>query len=220
MDLYIGNKNYSSWSLRAWLMATKSNLTFNEINLTLDTDSFYQQLKSVSPSLKVPTLVDADITVWDSLSICEYLNDSYLAGSAWPQDSKQKAKARSIASEMHSGFNAVRSALPMNIRAKRYVELTDAVRKDIQRIDDIWSQQMAEFAPSSDQGSWLFGQWSIADMMFAPVVMRFITYGIEVSAASRAYMDHVVNCPEMQTWINAAKAETDIVAADEAGVEI
>lgn len=219
MDLYIGNKNYSSWSLRAWLMAAKSGVQFNEVLLQLDTDSFYQQLKAISPTLKVPTLVDGDIRVWDSLSICEYLNDTYLAGSAWPQDPKQKAKARSIASEMHSGFNAVRNALPMNIRARRYVELTDAVRKDIERIDAIWSAQMAEFAPSNSEGTWLFGQWSIADMMFAPVVMRFLTYDIEVSQASRAYMQHVISCPEIQAWINAAKAETEIVAADEAGID-
>lgn len=219
MDLYIGNKNYSSWSLRAWLMAEKSGVKFNEVLLQLDTDSFYQRLQAVSPTLKVPTLVDGNITVWDSLSICEYINDTYLAGTAWPQDPKQKAKARSLACEMHSGFNAVRNALPMNIRASRYVELTDTVRKDIERIDVIWSTQMTEFAPSQDKGSWLFGDWSIADIMFAPVVMRFITYGIEVSPPSRAYMDHLVSCKEMQAWITAAKAETEIVEADEAGID-
>jgi len=219
MDLYIGNKNYSSWSLRAWLMAAKSGVQFNEVLLQLDTDSFYQRLKTVSPTLKVPTLVDGNITVWDSLSICEYINDTYLSGTAWPQDPKQKAKARSLACEMHSGFSAVRNALPMNIRASRYVELTDVVCKDIERIDAIWSAQMAEFAPSNTKGTWLFGAWSIADMMFAPVVMRFITYGIEVSQASCAYMQHVISCPEMQAWINAAKAETEIVEADEAGVD-
>lgn len=219
MDLYIGNKNYSSWSLRAWLMAAKSGINFNEVLLQLDTDSFYQRLQAVSPTLKVPTLVDGNITVWDSLSICEYINDTYLSGTAWPQDPKQKAKARSLACEMHSGFNAVRNALPMNIRASRYVELTDAVRGDIARIDAIWSEQMAEFAPSNTEGTWLFGDWSIADMMFAPVVMRFLTYGIEVSQASRAYMQHVLSCPEMQMWINAAKAETEIVEADEAGID-
>lgn len=219
MDLYIGNKNYSSWSLRAWLMAAKSGVQFNEVLLQLDTDSFYQRLKTVSPTLKVPTLVDGNITVWDSLSICEYISDTYLSGTAWPQDPKQKAKAKSLACEMHSGFSAVRNALPMNIRASRYVELTDAVRKDIERIDAIWSAQMAEFAPSNTEGTWLFGAWSITDMMFAPVVMRFITYGIEVSQASRAYMQHVINCPEMQAWIIAAKAETEIVEADEAGID-
>ena len=219
MKLYIGNKNYSSWSLRAWLMAAKSGVKFDEVLLPLDTDSFYQQLQSISPTLKVPTLVDGDITVWDSLSICEYINDCYLSGTAWPQEPKQKAKARSLACEMHSSFHALRNALPMNIRAHRYVELTTAVRTDIERIDAIWSQQMAEFAPNKTQGAWLFGEWSIADMMFAPVVMRFFTYDIEVSKASRAYMEHLVNCPKMQAWITAAKAATEIVAIDEAGVD-
>ncbi|AAN53099.1 glutathione S-transferase family protein [Shewanella oneidensis MR-1] len=219
MKLYIGNKNYSSWSLRAWLMVKKSGIKFDEILLQLDTDSFYQQLQSISPTLKVPTLVDGDITVWDSLSICEYINDSYLSGTAWPQDPKQKAKARSLACEMHSGFNALRNALPMNIRARRYVELSPAVQQDIARVDSIWSQQMAEFAPCQTQGTWLFGQWSIADMMFAPVVMRFFTYEIEVSQASRAYMEYIMSQPQMQAWITAAKAETEIVEADEAGVD-
>lgn len=200
-------------------MAEKSGINFNEVLLQLDTANFYQRLQTVSPTLKVPTLVDGHITVWDSLSICEYINDTYLSGTAWPQEPTQKAKARSLACEMHSGFSAVRNALPMNIRASRYVELTAAVRRDIARIDAIWSTQMAEFAPSEDKGTWLFGDWSIADMMFAPVVMRFITYGIEVSQASQAYMQHVINCPEMQAWISAAKAETEIVAADEAGID-
>ncbi|MFG0456670.1 glutathione S-transferase family protein [Shewanella mangrovisoli] len=217
MELYIGNKNYSSWSLRAWLMAAKSGIQFDEILLQLDTESFYQRLKSISPTLKVPTLIDGNITVWDSLSICEYINDTYLSGSAWPQDPKQKAKARSFACEMHSGFHALRNALPMNIRAHRYVELSPTVLQDIARIDSIWSQQMAEFATA--QGTWLFGKWSIADMMFAPVVMRFFTYEIEVSQASRAYMEFIVSQPEMQAWIQAAKAETEIVDIDEAGVD-
>lgn len=219
MKLYIGNKNYSSWSLRAWLMAAKSGVKFDEVLLQLDTDSFYQQLQSISPTLKVPTLVDGDITVWDSLSICEYINDCYLSGAAWPQEPKQKAKARSLACEMHSGFHALRNALPMNIRTRRYVELSPAVQQDIARIDSIWSQQMTEFIPSQNQGTWLFGEWSIADMMFAPVVMRFFTYEIEVSQASRAYMEFIVSQPEMQAWITAAKAETEIVEADEAGVD-
>ncbi|BAJ03472.1 glutathione S-transferase family protein [Shewanella violacea] len=218
MQLYIGNKNYSSWSLRAWLMAAKSGIDFEEVMLKLDTPSFYQQLEGISPTLRVPTLVDGDVTVWDSLAICEYLNDTYLSGAAWPNEPKQKAKARSIANEMHSGFNAVRNELPMNIRATRCLQLSDAAKKDIKRIDEIWSQQMLEY-DTAETGAWLFGTWSIADMMFAPVVMRFRTYGIIVSDASRRYMAHVAECPTMQRWITDALKETDIVDADEAGVE-
>ena len=219
MQLYIGNKNYSSWSLRAWLMAAKSGVDFEEVILKLDTPSFYQQLSGISPTLRVPTLIDGDVTVWDSLAICEYLNDTYLAGEAWPSEPKQKAKARSIANEMHSGFNALRNELPMNIRATRCLQLSDAAKKDIKRIDEIWSQQMHEY-DTADTGGWLFGTWSIADMMFAPVVMRFRTYGIIVSDASRRYMAHVAECPTMQRWIADALKETHIVDADEAGVEL
>jgi glutathione S-transferase len=219
MKLYIGNKNYSSWSLRAWLMAAKAGLDFDEILLSLDTPSFYERLALVSPTLKVPTLVDGDVTVWDSLAICEYLNDTYLDGKAWPADPAHKARARAIACEMHSGFNALRSELPMNIRATRCVQLSDAARKDIQRIDAIWSEQMQLFS-QQDSGGWLFGDWSIADMMFAPVVMRFNTYGVALSEPARRYLAHVTQCPEIQRWIAAALQETEVVAADEAGVQL
>lgn len=219
MELYIGNKNYSSWSLRAWLMLEKSGVIFSEINLKLFTDSFYHQLKEISPNLKVPALIDKDIRVWDSLAICEYINDAYMSGSAWPENPSQKAKARSLACEMHSGFNALRNELPMNIRATRCIQLSEAAKKDIQRIDAIWSQQMDEF-DTDKSGSWLFGTWSITDMMFAPVVMRFLTYGVAVSDGSRRYMKHLTQSPEMQKWIAAALEETEIVDEDEAGVEL
>ena len=220
MELYIGNKNYSSWSLRAWLMASKAGLQFNEVKLQLDTPSFYQALEGISPTLRVPTLVDGDITVWDSLAICEYINDAYMSGAAWPADTKQKAHARAMACEMHSGFMALRNELPMNIRATRKVQLSDAALKDIARVDAIWSSQMSLRAKDATKGTWLFGTWSIADMMFAPVVMRFKTYGIKVSALSQAYMNHVTHCPQMQAWIADALQETDIVDADEAGVDV
>ncbi|MBE0363657.1 glutathione S-transferase [Pseudoalteromonas ulvae UL12] len=219
MQLYIGNKNYSSWSLRAWLMLAKSGISFEETQLELDTEHFYQALKQVTPTLKVPTLVDGDVTVWDSLAICEYINETYLNGSGWPQEPAQRAKARALACEMHSGFMALRNEMPMNIRAKRMVELSSTAKKDIARIDDIFSQCM-QATQSTDKGSWLFGQWSITDMMFAPVVMRLITYAIEMSAPSQAYMKHVLACPDLNRWIDAALQETQIVAIDEAGVEI
>ena len=219
MQLYIGNKNYSSWSLRAWLMLAKSGVSFEEIQLELDTEHFYTVLKQVTPTLKVPTLVDADVTVWDSLAICEYINETYLKGRGWPQDPVQRATSRALACEMHSGFMALRNEMPMNIRAKRAIELTSAAKKDIARIDDIFSQCM-QANHSIDSGGWLFGQWSIADMMFAPVVLRLITYGIEMSAPSQAYMKHVRACPDLNRWIDAALQETQIVAIDEAGVDI
>ena len=219
MQLYIGNKNYSSWSLRAWLMLAKSDVSFEEVQLELDTEHFYQALESVTPTLKVPTLVDGNITVWDSLAICEYINETYLNGTGWPQEPATRAKARALACEMHSGFMALRNEMPMNIRAKRAIELTLAAKKDIARIDAIFSQCM-QATNSIDSGGWLFGQWSIADMMFAPVVLRLVTYGIEMSAPSQAYMKHVRACPDLNRWIDAALQETQIVAIDEAGVDI
>ncbi len=219
MELYIGNKNYSSWSLRAWLMLEKSGIPFNEVKLKLFTSDFYRQLEGISPNLKVPALVDGDIRVWDSLAICEYINETYMSGTAWPKNPSQKAKARSIACEMHSGFNALRDELPMNVRATRCIQLSDAAKKDIQRVDDIWSSQMDTF-DTDNSGSWLFDTWSISDMMFAPVVMRFQSYGIAVSDNSRRYMKHVAESPEMQRWIAAALEETEIVVEDEAGVQL
>ncbi|MBD1582550.1 glutathione S-transferase family protein [Pseudoalteromonas sp. S16_S37] len=217
MQLYIGNKNYSTWSLRAWLILEKNDIPFEEIKLPLDTAAFYERLKGITPSLKVPTLVDQNIHVWDSLAICEYINDVYLSAKAWPEDVSAKAKARAIACEMHSGFSALRNEMPMNIRAKRRLTISQACKKDIARIEQIWTEQMAQFA---DNGGWLFGQWSIADAMFAPVVLRFKTYGIELNPQAKIYMDKVLSCPALKRWIDAALLEQDIVAIDEAGEEI
>jgi glutathione S-transferase len=214
MQLIIGNKNYSSWSLRAWIMMAKSGLDFSETKLVLDTPEFYAALKGITPSLKVPTLVDGDTVVWDSLAICEYINDAHLAGRAWPAAVSQRAKARAIACEMHSGFSGVRNEMPMNIRAKRRVELSEQALADIARIEQIWSEQYEEFA---QKGGWLFGQWSIADAMFLPVVLRFVTYDVKLNEAATSYMKHVLACEDLKRWIDSALEETDIVTIDEAG---
>ncbi|MCO7190860.1 MULTISPECIES: glutathione S-transferase family protein [unclassified Pseudoalteromonas] len=214
MKLYIGNKNYSTWSLRSWLLVERYGLKFQETMLKLETDVFYQTLSGISPTNKVPLLVDGDVIVWESLAICEYINETYLSGKAWPEDPELRARARSLSSEMHSGFLALRSEMPMNIRAKRYVDLSVAAQKDIARIAQIWREQMREFG---QQGGWLFGEWSIADAMFAPVVMRFITYGIEPGPEATAYMEKVLACPAIQRWRADALLEQDIVPSDEAG---
>lgn len=216
MQLYIGNKNYSSWSLRAWLMLEKNGIQFEEIKLKLDTPAFYTRLRGVTPTLQVPTLINRDITVWDSLAICEYINDTYLSGQAWPQDILERAKARAIACEMHAGFSGVRNELPMNIRAERSVKLSEQAQKDIKRIEEIWSTQYQQYGR---QGGWLFGQWSIADAMYAPVVLRFKTYGIQLNESASQYMQHVLACPVLQHWVSEALQEADIVASDEAGEE-
>ncbi len=212
MQLYIGNQNYSSWSLRAWLIFSQYNLETDIIKLKLFSDEFYQVLKPLNPQAKVPTLVDEEIVIWDSLAILEYINEAYLQGQAWPESIPLRAKARAISAEMHSGFMALRDELPMNIRAKRRVELSAAAKKDIARIDQIWSEQMLK----NPQG-WLFGEWSIADAMYAPVALRFDTYGIELSPAAQSYQQKVLRSDSLQPWLQQASLETDIVAEDEAG---
>lgn len=215
MQLFIGNKNYSTWSLRAWYLLSKFNVSFIEQQLVLDTPEFYEALTNKFPVQKVPALIDVELTVWDSLAICEYINDAYLNGAAWPSEITQRAKARSLAAEMHSGFTALRNEMPMNIRAKRHVELSEQAKKDIARIDEIFSAQQQRYP-----NAWLFGEFSIADAMFAPVVLRFKTYQVELSPAAKAYYQHVFACPVIQTWISEALKETAIINSDEVGEEI
>ncbi len=215
MQLFIGNQNYSSWSLRAWLIFSQYDLKVDVTKLTLFTEDFYDKLASVTPTAKVPTLVDGEVTVWDSLAISEYVNEQYLQGKAWPSRVADKAKARAISAEMHSGFFDLRNELPMNCRARRKVELSDGALKDIARIDAIWSEQMAKFPDA-----FLFGEWSIADAMYAPVALRFETYGIELSQGAKAYQQKVLASQAVQKWLAEASQETDIVQEDEAGVEV
>lgn len=212
MQLFIGNQNYSSWSLRAWLIFSQYNLDVEVTKLKLFTGDFYKALKGITPTAKVPTLVHHGITVWDSLAILEYVNEQHLQGKAWPSDAFEKAKARAIAAEMHSGFFDLRNELPMNIRARRKVELSDGALKDITRIDAIWSEQAEQYPEG-----WLFGEWSIADAMYAPVVLRFLTYGIELSEGARAYQQKVLASASLQQWLEDASLEKDIVEEDEAG---
>ncbi|TFH91560.1 glutathione S-transferase family protein [Vibrio ouci] len=215
MQLFIGNQNYSSWSLRAWLIFSHYQLDVEIVKLGLGTKQFYDTLATISPTAKVPTLLDSGVTVWDSLAILEYVNDQYLNGKAWPSDIKQRAKARAIAAEMHSGFFDLRNELPMNIRARRTIALSSGALKDIARIDAIWSEQASKYP-----NEWLFGEWSIVDAMYAPVALRFQTYGIELSAAASAYQQKVLSSESLQQWLDEAALETSIVEEDEAGTEI
>lgn len=215
MQLFIGNKNYSTWSLRAWYLMSKFNINFAEQQLVLDTPEFYKTLKNSFAVQKVPALIDGDLQVWDSLAICEYINDAYLSQAAWPKNIVQRATARSLSAEMHSSFMALRNEMPMNIRATRKVELSDAAKKDITRIDDIFSQQQRIYP-----NAWLFGEFSIADAMFAPIVLRLKTYQISLSEPAMRYCEQVLNCPVLQLWITQALRESDIVESDEAGVAV
>ncbi|MCL9774466.1 glutathione S-transferase family protein [Vibrio methylphosphonaticus] len=215
MQLYIGNQNYSSWSLRAWLIFAQHDLNPDIIKLSLFSDSFYQTLQPVSPTAKVPLLIDGETTVWDSLAILEYINEAYLNHFCWPKDRQQRATARAIANEMHSGFMAIRNEMPMNCRASRKVSLSEEARKDIARIEQIWGQQMSQYP-----NQWLFGEWSIADAMFAPIALRFATYQIPLSKAATQYQKTVLNSPAIKQWLAQALEETEIVEEDEAGEPI
>lgn len=212
MQLYIANQNYSSWSLRAWLILAQYELDAEVIKLTLFTDEFYRALEKVTPTAKVPVLVDGEIVVWESLAILEYVNEAHLDGKAWPTSASERAKARAIASEMHAGFGYLRNEMPMNCRAKRKVHLSAGALKDVARIDQLWSQQMTDYPEG-----FLFGDWSIADAMYAPVALRFETYGIELSDKARVYRQRLLRSPAMQLWLAQASTETDIVEEDEAG---
>ncbi|MCQ8877737.1 glutathione S-transferase family protein [Pseudoalteromonas shioyasakiensis] len=215
MQLFIGNKNYSSWSLRAWYLMSKFNIEFAEQQLVLDTPEFYSELQKRFTVAKVPALIDGELQIWDSLAICEYINDAYLSNAAWPKAVALRAQARSISAEMHSGFMALRNEMPMNIRATRHLELSDAAKKDLARIDEIFSTQQTLYP-----NSWLFGEFSIADAMYAPVVLRLKTYQLNLSPLAQQYCDTVMACSVLQRWIIESRTETDIVQADEAGVDV
>ena len=218
MKLVIGNKNYSSWSLRAWLLLAQFNLDFEEIQESLRQDApggtLTERLIKYSPTGRVPVLIDGDITVWDTLAIDEYVSEKYLAGKGWPTDVALRAEARAVCAEMHSGFMGLRSELPMNCRALRTVHPAAAAKKDIARIDAIWSTCMQSYP-----GPYLFGEFSIADCFYAPVVLRFITYGTELSESASQYQAFMLQNEALKRWVEAGKAETEIVPEDEAGVD-
>jgi glutathione S-transferase len=214
MKLVIGNKNYSSWSLRPWLLLDAFKIEFEEINVSLRQPGLTDRLKKYSDAARVPVLIDGESTIWDSLAICETISDSYLAGSGWPQDPINRSRARSITAEMHAGFATLRSELPMNCRARRKVELSESAAADIARIDDIWSS----YAKPNELGEIrLLGEFSIADCFYAPVVMRFITYGIELSGSAAKYLQSMAEHPSLQQWVVQALEESELIPEDEAG---
>jgi glutathione S-transferase len=213
LTLVIGNKNYSSWSLRAWLLMKHAGVTFEEIVVVLDTPGTREALERAGPSGRVPVLRHGALTVWDSLAICEYVAE--LSGKGWPQKAEARAVARAVAAEMHSGFTTLRSLWPMNARARnRHTAVTGALEADIERVDEIWNDCRSRFGES---GPWLFGEYSIADAMYAPVVLRFNTYGARISQTARWYMASVLEDAALQEWLQAAKQEPWTIAADEVG---
>ena len=215
MKLIIGNKNYSSWSLRPWLMLSAFELPFEEVRIPLFVEGFKAEIEKYSAAGKVPVLHDNGLVVWDSLAICEYVSEKYLGGKGWPEDEKMRAEARSCAAEMHSGFATLRNDMPMNCRAlDRKVEISTELGREIARIDALWTSLTSKY---SDQGPWLFGKFSIADCMFAPVVFRFNTYSPEISIKARNYMETVLAHPKMKLWLEMAVDEQETIAYAEVG---
>ncbi len=215
VQLIIGNKNYSSWSLRPWLLLSEADIEFVETRIPLDTDEFDERIGTYSPARRVPVLFLDGEAVWDSLAIAETVAELWPKKNLWPTDAGARRHARCISAEMHSGFFALREQLPMNCRAMgRKVTVSGNLGSDIQRIFDIWADCGKRYGESGD---WLFGNFSIADAMYAPVVMRFRTYGIEIPKASAAYAERLMKSKAMQQWILAAESETEVVENDEAG---
>lgn len=214
MQLIIGNKNYSSWSLRPWLALKAFGVPFEEIRLELFTDHFYRKLAQHSLVGKVPVLVDGDINVSDSLAICEYLNENHLDNQGWPDDKNLRAEARSFVAEMHSGLFAVRAEMPMNCRGKRKITLSAAAQREVDWLNNTWTELRTQH---ETQGDYLFGAFSLADAFFAPVVFRFATYDIKLSESSKAYLDTMFAHPAMQEWLKDALDEETVMTVAEIG---
>ncbi len=213
MQLIIGNKNYSSWSLRPWLLLKQLGIAFEEVKIPLYQDGSKEEILKHSPSGFVPALSHEGLVVWDSLAICEFINDLYPEKQCWPNDPKQRALARSVSAEMHSSFFALRNLLPMNCRQHMgFRAFTPNLQADIARITSIWRDCLAQ---KTVPGEFLFGAFSIADAMYAPVAIRFQSYGIKVGAAEKAYMENLLALPAMQAWIDEGVAEKEVIAASE-----
>ncbi|MEG3436482.1 glutathione S-transferase family protein [Pannus brasiliensis CCIBt3594] len=209
LTLVIGNKNYSSWSLRPWLAMKQAELDFQEIRIPLYAENSREEILKYSPSGKVPVLLHNNLVIWESLAICEYIAEQFEPG-LWPEDGKIRAIARSVSHEMHGGFFALRQNMPMNCRARHPGQgMTPEVEKDIQRISEIWRDCRTEYG---QDGDFLFGNFSIADAMFAPVVLRFVTYGVKLGAIEQEYADTIYNLHNLQAWVEAGVQETEIIA--------
>lgn len=206
MVLVIGNKNYSSWSMRAWVTMKAFGIPFEEIRIHLDQADTTARISEYSAAGKVPVLIANDITVWDSMAICEFLAEQFSLLNLWPEDTAARAFARSICAEMHAGFSSLRFDMPMNIRADLHGQgHTPGAQADIGRICEIWEDCLARFGAHE----FLFGAFSIADAYFAPVVTRFKTYGVSLAPALQAYADRVCAHPAVAQWILEARAETE-----------
>jgi glutathione S-transferase len=213
LRIIIGNKTYSSWSLRGWLAVHHTGLDYDEIKLQLDTPDFYSEIKKYTPVSKVPTLMHGDTPVWDSAAIIDYCARLAPEKNWWPSDNAAYAHARSIFNEMHSGFIAMRSHMPMNMRGSwSNMTVSDDVAKDIARADELFSDCRERFGANGD---FLFGDFGAVDMMFAPICSRLTSYGVKLSDKAQAYVDAVLSYEAVKLWKADADLETDIVPIDE-----
>ncbi len=213
MKLVIGNKNYSSWSLRPWLAMSVAGIAFEEELVPLDQPDTRTRLLARSPAAKVPILIDGDVTVWESLAILEYLAERFPDAGLWPADPAARAHARAISSEMHAGFSALRSACPMNLRKRfGWRDRGAEVTRDVARVQQLWSDCRRRFG---HDGPFLFGDFTAADAMYAPVVARFDGYSIPVDEEAGAYMAAVMDLPAFRAWKAAGIVEPWVLDIDE-----
>jgi glutathione S-transferase len=220
LKLYIGNKNYSSWSMRPWVLLTQAGIPFEEVMVRFDSfaagSSFRQTVDAITPTGKVPVLVDEQLVVWDTLAIAEYLAEQFPEKHLWPQDKAARARARSVCTEMHAGFTGLRSNCPMNIEAS-LPEVgaliwrdKPAVRSDVARLVAMWQGLLAAHG-----GPMLFGEFCIADAYFAPVCMRLKTYALPLPQDLAAYVQRVCALPGVKVWVEGALAENDFLDFEE-----
>ena len=211
--LVIGNKNYSSWSLRAWMVLREAGIDFEERRITLDEPGTAEALDALGAAGRVPVLKLGDETIWDSLAIAETVAERWPDKQLWPDDAQRRAHARAISAEMHSGFAALRDQMPMNCRAMgRKVMLTDELSADLDRVIAIWSDCRHRY-----NGDWLFGDFSVADAMYAPVALRLRTYGINLPESAAHYPRRLLESAAMQEWLAAAEVEVEVIEHDEVG---
>lgn len=207
MTIVIGNKNYSSWSLRGWIALRHTGAEFDEVVIPLRKPTTRAEILAHSPAGKVPILHDGDVTVWESLAVCEYLAEKFPTAKLWPEDAVARAYARSVSAEMHGGFPSLRSDMPMNCRAHLPGRgATLAALTDVARVESIWNECRSRHGAGGD---FLFGHFTVADAMYAPVASRFATYEPELGATARTYVEAVHALPAMREWVDAARAEPE-----------
>jgi len=207
LRLVIGNKNYSSWSLRPWLALRAAEASFDEQIIWLDGPTTKGEILRHSRAGRVPVLHDGNVTIWESLAICEYVAERFPGAQLWPEDPAARAHARAVSAEMHAGFEDLRRELPMDIRRREPRNPSTAAWANIERVNEIWREARHRFG---DGGPFLYGSFCVADCMFAPVVTRFVTYGVELDVIARAYQDAVLTHPHMQAWTQAALGEPEL----------